>query len=152
MTFVPGDRVRWLCEGDDGLPQVRYGFIGDEPMPTGEVQVVFDGELGGRYVWLGHLDPVSITSIVLSMHGSDLIEDPDLRRGLVGLWRAEAESAGLEVSGMLGLGTGVRESVTSWALAEVTSGGERYVVRAWETNGELPTVQVRAESPSVYHA
>lgn len=151
MTYVPGDRVRWLCEGDDGFPLVRYGFIGDEPMPTGEVQVVFDDELGGKYVSLGHLDPVSITSIVLSLHGNDLIDDPELRRGLVGLWRAEAESAGLEVSGMLGLGAGVRESVTSWALAEVTSGGERYVVRAWETIGEPPTVQVRAEAPSNGH-
>ena len=28
MNFSPGDRVRYECTGDDGLPLVRYGFIG----------------------------------------------------------------------------------------------------------------------------
>ena len=146
MTFVPGDRVRWRFEGDDGLPMVRYGFIGDAPMPTGEVQVVFDDELRAKYVPLGHLDPVTITSVTLQLRGGDLIDDPDLRKGLVNLWQAEAESAGLEVSGMRCLGHGIQETPWSWALAEVTSGGERYVVRAWETSNSPRTVNVRAGS------
>ena len=28
MTFTPGDRIRYECTGDDGLPLVRYGFVG----------------------------------------------------------------------------------------------------------------------------
>ena len=28
MMFGLGDRVRWDTEGDDGLPLVRYGFVG----------------------------------------------------------------------------------------------------------------------------
>ncbi len=149
MSFAPGDRVRWFADGDDGLPLVRYGFVGDEPLPSGEVKVVFDDELRARIVALERLVPVTITSVMLELHGGDLVSDPDLRKGLVHLWEAEAESAGLEVEAMRCLGLGVQESPMSWALAEVTSGGERYVVRAWYAMHDVEVIQVRAGSSAV---
>jgi hypothetical protein len=145
MTFTPGDRVRWSCQADDGLPLVRYGFIGDHPIPTGHVEVVFDDELRAETVSVAQVEPVTIGSIELSLRGGDLVEDPALRQGLVRLWQAEAESAGLDVSGIRGLGTGLRDSSSSWALAEVVNGSGSYVVRAWQNYNEPSMVRVRAD-------
>jgi hypothetical protein len=145
MTYLPGDRVRWSCEGDDGFPLVRYGFIGADPMPTGQVQVVFDDELGGQIVPMLNLEPVTIGSVELCLHGGDLVEDPALRQGLVRLWQAEAESAGLDVRGLRGLGTGLRDSSCSWALAEIANGTGTYVVRAWQNLNEPSMIRVRAD-------
>lgn len=148
VSFLPGDRVRWFHEADDGLPLVRYGFVGHDQRPTGEVQVVFDDELRGEFVPPRTLVPVSISSIELCLQGGDLVEDPALRQGLVRLWQAEAESAGLEVSGVRGLGTGLRDSSHSWALAEITNGAGTYVIRAWQTTSEPPIIRVRADLAS----
>ena len=67
---------------------------------------MLDGELGGEVIDLDQLEPVSITNVELRLDGADLLDDPELRRGLVDLWRAEAESAGLDVDTWSGLGTG----------------------------------------------
>lgn len=142
--FRPGDRVRWSCDGDDGLPLVRYGFVGAEPA-DGDVQVVFDGELSGALVSVENVDQVTITSIELCLQGDDLVSDPGLRQGLVRLWQAEAELAGLELSGVRDLGTGLRDSSRSWALAEIVNGSATYVVRAWQNGGDPCDVHVRAD-------
>ena len=141
--FSLGDRVRWSTTGDDGLPLVRYGFVGGVAGDRGPVVVMLDGEIGAEPVDLSQLEPVSITTVALHLDGGDLIDDPGLRRGLVNLWQAEAESAGLAVDSMRCLGAGEPAAGTGWSLAELNSGGRRYVVRAF-TSG-FGQVCVRAE-------
>ena len=52
VMFQAGDRVRWETTGDDGLPLVRYGFVGGCNGDAARVVVMLDGELanddGGR--------------------------------------------------------------------------------------------------------
>ena len=129
-TFSHGDRIRYATTGDDGLPLVRYGFIGGVTGPDGPIVVMLDGELGGDVVEPEHVQPVHICNVTLTLGGSDLLDDPSLRQGLVNLWAAEAESAGLEIASLHSIGTGVRDSSEGYALAELSSGGEQYVLRA----------------------
>jgi hypothetical protein len=132
--FSHGDRVRWSTTGDDGLPLIRYGFVGGVASDNGPVVVMLDGEIGAEPVDLSQLEPVSITTVALHLDGPDLVDNPDLRRGLLNLWQAEAESAGLAVDGVRCLGAGQAVSGASWSLAELNSGGRRYVVRALRTD------------------
>jgi hypothetical protein len=145
MTFGLGDRVRWATTGDDGLPLVRYGFVGGVASESGPVMVMLDGELNGDVIDLEQLQPVSITNVVLHLDGPDLIDDPALRRGLVHLWQAEAEQAGLDVDSMECLGAGQQLPDQSWSLASLLSGGERYVVRARRDQADPEVVLIRAE-------
>jgi hypothetical protein len=128
--FSLGDRVRWSTTGDDGLPLVRYGFVGGVAGDRGPVVVLLDGEIGAEPVDLSQLEPVSITTVALHLDGPDLVDDPGLRKGLLNLWQAEAESAGLAVDGLRCLGAGEPTPGAGWSLAELNSGGRRYVVRA----------------------
>ena len=141
--FSLGDRVRWSTTGDDGLPLVRYGFVGGVASDVGPVVVMLDGEIGAEPVDLSQLEPVSIMTVALHLDGLDLIDDPALRRGLVNLWQAEAESAGLAVDGVRCLGAGMPNGGESWSLAELDSGGQHYVVRALRS--QHGQVCVRAE-------
>ena len=70
MTFSLGDRVRWETTGDDGLPLVRYGFVGGVAGEVGPVVVMLDGELGGDVVDLAQLEPVTITNVELHLDGA----------------------------------------------------------------------------------
>jgi hypothetical protein len=144
MTLRPGDRVRVETLGDDGLPLVRYGFVGSFPEPNGQVSVMLDGELGAAVIPRCRIEPVSITNVELRLRGTDLMTEPDLRRGLVALWHAEADTAGLDVDALHALGDGLRDSSDSWALAEMVAGGEQYVVRAFQLPGDPDTVHVKA--------
>src|SRR5688572_26179947 len=101
MMFEHGDRVRCTTTGDDGLPLVRYGFVRSMLSESGPVVVMFDGEISTEVVDACTVVQVSITSIELQLDGSDLLDDPDLRRGLMPLWQAEAESAGLDVDSVV---------------------------------------------------
>jgi hypothetical protein len=152
VNFRPGDRVRIETTADDGLPLVKYGFVGGAAGTEGPVVVMLDGELGGDVIDLSHVQLVSITNVELCLDGSDLMNDPELRRGLVALWHAEADTAGLDVDGLnpLGqpVGDGLRDSNDSWALAELVAGGERYVVRAFRLPNEPDIVRVRADRPT----
>ena len=130
MTFGLGDRVRWATTDDDGLPVVRYGFVGGAAGNGGPVVVMLDGELAGEVIDLEQLEPVSITNVELHLDGPDLIDDPNLRRGLVHLWQAEAETAGLDVDALEDHGPGERLPDNSWTLGALSSGGEQYLVRA----------------------
>jgi hypothetical protein len=149
VTFQAGDRVRWETTGDDGLPLVRYGFVGSYD-GNGHATVMLDGDLtGDTVVDLGQLAAVSITSVELCLSGGDLLDDPSLRQGLVGLWSAEVDDAGLEIRSLERLGNGVKESNDGFALAQLWAGSEQYVLRASRDNtGE--TVVVRADAPRIW--
>lgn len=146
MTFQAGDRVRWQTTGDDGLPLIRYGFVGFYD-GNGHVTVMLDGDLtGDTVVDLSQLAAVSITSVELCLSGADLLDDPSLRQGLVNLWSAEVDDAGLEIRALERLGNGVKESDDGFALAQLWAGSEQYVLRASrDDTGE--TVVVRADVP-----
>jgi hypothetical protein len=128
---------------------VRYGFVGAASPDSDHVVVLVDDDIkGDMIVDADQLEPVSITNVELRLRGSDLLDDPSLRQGLVSLWSAEADQAGLEVRSVECLGTGVRDTVGNGiALAEQQSGGRQYVLRALcEVNGD-ETVRVRADLP-----
>jgi hypothetical protein len=152
MRLHPGDRVRVETTGDDGFPVVKYGFVGGVTGSDGPVVVMLDGELGGDVIDLCHVQPVSVTNVELRLGGDDLMTDPSLRRGLVALWHAEAEQAGLDVDSLHALGDGLRDSSDSWALAELVAGGEQYVVRAFHLPNEPDIVRVRADRPNRWDA
>jgi hypothetical protein len=145
VSFGLGDRVRWATTDDDGLPVVRYGFVGGAAGERGPVVVMLDGELGGEVIDLEQLEPVSITNVELHLDGPDLIDDPNLRRGLVHLWQAEAESAGLDVDVLEDHGPGERLPDNSWTLGALSSGGEQYLVRASRMLANPGVVCIRAE-------
>ena len=130
--FRHGDRIRYETTGDDGYPLVRYGFVGGVTDDDGPVVVMLDGELGGDVVELHEIEPVEICNVSLRLEGADLLDDPGLRQGLVALWQAEAEDAGLQIAAIhaIGTGTGVRDSSEGYALAELTAAGRHYVLRA----------------------
>ena len=127
--FQLGDRIRYATTDEDGFPLVRYGFVGAVSSPGEPVSVMLDGELATDVVDLSLIETVHISNVTLTLGGSDLLEDPSLRQGLVNLWAAEAESAGLQIASLQCIGTGVRDSSEGYALAELSSGGERYVLR-----------------------
>ena len=144
--FQPGDRVRWLTTGDDGLPLVRYGFVGGMNGDATRVAVMLDGELKGDKVIPHHeLAPVEITTVELRLQGVDLLDDPSLRQGLVNLWSAEADQAGLEIRAIEPLGTGVREAGHCFALAELRAGGRHWVLKAQPDHGAPDMICVRAD-------
>lgn len=147
-SFVPGDRVRVASTGDDGYPLVRYGFVG-RPCVDGIVEVLLDDELPGTaLVDLSQLEPVTITTVELRLDGIDLLVDPALRPGLVNLWHAEAEQAGLEIDALHHTGGGLRDAGDGYVLAELTAGGEHYVLRAECDPYDSDTVRVRVERPN----
>lgn len=149
MTLEPGDRVRWVTTGDDGFPLTRYGFVRDCNGDGTAVSVMLDGELKGDHlVDLGQLEPVSITNLELRLDGADLLQDPSLRQGLVSLWSAEADQAGLEVRSLIWFGDGVSNgSAGDIVLAELQSGGRTYHLRACP-DADCDAVRVRAVPPS----
>ena len=130
--FRHGDRIRYTTTDDDGLPIVRYGFVGGVTDHDGPVVVMLDGELGGDVVDLDKIEPVDICNVTLKLDGRDLLDDPSLRPGLVNLWQAEAEDAGLQIAAIhpLESGIGVRDSSEGFALAELTAAGDQYMLRA----------------------
>ncbi len=147
-TFHHGDRIRYATTGEDGFPLVRYGFVGGEASDDGPVVVMLDGELGGDVVELDKIEPVKIDNVVLTLDGADLLDDPSLRQGLVNLWRAEAEDAGLQIASLHSIGTGVRDSSEGFALAELSSGGQQYVLRATVCPNQANAINVHADRPN----
>ena len=130
--FVRGDRVRWDTTGDDGLPLTHYGFIGGRVDSGGRVVVMLDGHLkGDTVVAAAELLVVSVLTVTMHFDDETLLDDPGLRQGLVGLWVAETERAGLVVENLEPLGTGVLDTVEGgFGLAEFWAGGQPYVLRA----------------------
>jgi len=136
--------VRVRRTSEDGLPLVQYGFVGGVAGPDGPAMVLLDDELGPEVVALADIEAIGVTTLELRLAGTDLCQDSALRRGLVAMWQAEAEQAGLAVEGLVPMGDGVRDDVGSWALAELHAGGERFVLRASVIVDDPGMVHVRA--------
>ena len=144
--FQAGDRVRWVTIDEDGFPAVRYGFVGGANGDGTKIAVMLDGELtGDRVVDLDQLEPVTITNVELRLTGADLLDDPSLRQGLVNLWTAEADQAGLEIRSIDCLDTDVPEPDACFALAEVWAAGRPWVLTARPDATTPDVITVRAD-------
>ena len=146
--FHQGDRVRYATTGADGFPIVKYGWVGGNAALNGLVVVLLDGELGDAVVTTDKIEPVHIGNVTLTLDGTDLLDDPSLRQGLVNLWRAEAECAGLEISSLHSIGTGIPDSADGFAIAELDSGGDQYVLRATRCPTRPNAITVHADRPT----
>jgi len=146
-SFKLGDRIRYATTDDDGFPLVRYGFIGALSSPGEPVSVMLDGDLATDVVDLSLIETVHISNVTLTLAGTDLLDDPSLRQGLVNLWAAEAESAGLQIASLHCIGTGVRDSSEGYALAELNSGGDQYVLRGALCLYQYNAIVVHADRP-----
>ena len=145
MTLQPGDRVRWLTTGDDGYPLIRYGFVGGVNGDESRIAVMLDGELKGDTVLpRSELAPVEIGTVELRLEGADLLDDPSLRQGLINLWMAEADEAGLQIRTIDPLGTGVRNGPDCFALAEMRAAGRHWVLTAMPDHAFPDTICVKA--------
>ena len=91
---------------------------------------------------------MKIDNVTLTLDGADLLDDPSLRQGLVNLWRAEAEEAGLQIASLHSIGTGVRDSSEGFALAELSSGGQQYVLRSTNCANQANVISVHADRPT----
>lgn len=148
-SFAPGDRICLRCTGEDGLPMVRYGFVGGCCQDDGTITLMMDDEVSTLTLPdTSELEPVTVTTIELRLGGADLLTDPLLRQGLVHLWRAEAELAGLDIDAIHLMGPGLRDSSEGFVLAELMAGAEQYVVRAICQPNDPETVVVRADRPN----
>jgi hypothetical protein len=121
--FQPGDRVRWETVGDDGLPLVRYGFVGALNGDHTHATVMLDGDLtGDTLVEFTQLAPVSITTV----------------------------EAGLEIRLMSCFNGGASADDTGgYELAELWAGSQQYVLRA-APDVISGTVNIRADLPHRY--
>jgi hypothetical protein len=144
-VFRQGDRVRVETTGDDGFPIVRYGFVGGLTSGDGPLVVMLDGEISGEIVDASEVEPVMLTTVELCLRGTDLVDDPELRRGLVALWRAEADTAGLDVDAMHIRDDSQHDGNGCWTLADLDLAGDRYVVRAITPPMEPGVVRIRAD-------
>ena len=147
MSFAAGERICARTTCDDGFPIVRYGTVNEVVTTNGPLLVVFDDDIGSNLLDLSEVEILSITSISLVLSGVDLADDPDLRQGLFALWQAEAASADIQIDAVYLLGAGLRDSNDTWALAEVHSGGETYVVRVHTDPNAANDVTLRADLP-----
>jgi hypothetical protein len=146
-AFHHGDRIRYATTDDDGFPVVRYGFVGGTSNGEGPIVVMLDGEISGDVVSLDTIQPVHISNVTLTLEGTDLLDDPTLRQGLVNLWAAEAETAGLQISQIEPMGTGIRDSTNGYTLAELSSAGAQYVLRASLCPSDLEAIVIHADHP-----
>lgn len=141
MNYESGDRVRVERLGDDGLPLVRYGFVSGQNVGGGPVAVMLDGELHPKVFATAAVRLVTLTNVELRLAGNDLLDEPSLRHGLLALWQAEVDNAGLVIEEI------ARVECTcwheyEWPLAELLSCGDRYLLLA--RRGEADSVTVRA--------
>ena len=130
--FQPGDRVRWESVGEDGFPIVRYGFVGGTNGDRSRVVVMLDDELkGDTVVDESQLEAVTIGNLELRLRGTDLLTDPELRPGLVNLWAAEADQAGLRIRELEPIDDHNPAPLDDGCmLARIRSAGQRWELRA----------------------
>ncbi|MEZ5217691.1 MAG: hypothetical protein R2715_14175 [Ilumatobacteraceae bacterium] len=131
---------------DSGFPAIRYGWV--EEVDRLYAAVLFDGEIRTEHVHLGSIQPVEVTTVQLVLSGEDLLDDPGLRSGLVHMWQAEADLAGLAVDTLRSFGEGLANHAGRWELGEVVAGGAMFVLVAGLSPSHQPTVFVRAEPRS----
>lgn len=130
--FQAGDRVRWESEADDGFPIVRYGFVRGTNGDATRFVVMPDDDLKNDLVLHeGKLAAVTIGNLELRLRGTDLITDPALRPGLVNLWVAEADQAGLQIRDVTPVDDASAIALhTGCTLAKVRAAGRRWELRA----------------------
>jgi hypothetical protein len=145
VIFQDGDRVIHIGSGDDGMPLIRYGFVKGVGGIDDKVPVMFDEQIDVEQVSRQQLQLVSATTVELRLEGTDLITTADLRRGLLSLWLAEADTAGLDIDCWHPMGDGVCDAPGKWCLAEIEVGGEQYVLRARTYLNTPDMVHLRAE-------
>ena len=99
----------------------------------------------------GHAQGAAVVSaaitaprVELRLEGADLLSDPSLRQGLVNLWTAEADQAGLQIRTIEPLGTGVRNGSDAFALAEMRAAGQQWVLTAMPDGAAPGMICVKA--------
>lgn len=133
MTLRKGDRVRVQCVDGTGAPSYQYGYLeAIEPCRTVAV-VIVDHALEPWRLSIEQIAAVTITTVELCMDSNDLFRnignDAALRRNLVDRWLIEAEEAGLDLEGVTPLDDSVHAGLGTWPLAEIASGGGRFLLR-----------------------
>ena len=130
--FQAGDRVRWESEADDGFPLVRYGFVRGTNGDATRFVVMPDDDLkNDLVVHETKLAAVTVGNLELRLRGTDLITDPALRPGLVNLWVAEADQAGLQIRQVEPVDDSSEVALdTGCTLALVVAAGRRWELRA----------------------
>ncbi len=138
MRLNTGDRVRVRRTDGDGIDHMVYGYLDRIDHEKGYAFVFVDDELRASHCVLGDVDPVEIITVEVRFDSSELClalaHNPPLRRGLVFMWQAEAELAGISVERLEFLGddgNGLHDHVDSWALASLMAGGEQFWLRMW---------------------
>ena len=151
MNWQPGDRVRVSHDDSDGLPEYLYGFIEELSEASDAAVVLLDDEIRPVRVRLSDLAPIGITTVELSLDSHDLCRSLDAdaaqRKGLVSMWQAEADQAGLAVERIVPLGadgSGLHDDIDGWSLAEVHAGGEHFLLRATCQGPDRDVVHLRA--------
>ena len=97
----------------------------------------------GNVVDLAELEPVHISNVTLKLVCADLLEDPESRHGLVNLWRAEAEEAGLQIAASEPA-DGRLDDREGYLLATITAAGEDYLLCAVPCPAEDNTILLQA--------
>lgn len=145
MRLRTGDRVRVRRTDGEGLGHVVYGYLDRVDAEKGYAFVFVDDELRASHCVLHDVDAVEIGNVEVRFDSSELClalaHNPHLRRGLVFMWQAEAELAGISVERLEFLGhdgNGMHDHVDSWALASLVAGGESFWLRMWT---QIPTQQ-----------
>lgn len=150
-AWQSGDRVRVRRFDPDGLPEFRYGFIEDLITDRSLAVVLLDDDLRPTSVAIGDLAPIGITTVELCLDSTDLCStidhDPTERRGLVSMWQAEADQAGLAIERVVPLGpdgAGLHDDLDGWSLAEIHAAGEIHLLRATCQRPDIDVIHLRA--------
>jgi hypothetical protein len=143
MKMRTGDRVRVHRTDEAGMAVFVYGYLDRVDHEKDYAFVFVDDELRASHCPLRDVQPVQITTVEVRFDSSELClalaHNPPLRRGLVFMWQAEAELAGIELDRLEPLGddgNGLDDHVDSWALAVLEAGGETFWLRMW---AQVPT-------------
>ena len=100
---------------------------------------MLDGELGGDVVNLAEVQPVTVTTVELILHGTDLVDDPDCAVAWCRCGTPRPTPPGSTSTALHPLGDGECDAPGGWCLAELHAGGERYVLRAVQLRPTSPT-------------
>lgn len=138
MRLRTGDRVRVQRTDLDGLNHVVYGYLDRVDSEKGYAFVFVDDELRASHCALHDVEAVEVGTVEVRFDSSELClalaRKPQLRRGLVFMWQAEAELAGISFEQLELLGDeghGLHDHIDSWALARLVAGGEPFWIRMW---------------------
>lgn len=148
MTLRKGDRVRVLCVDGTGAPSYQYGYLESIETCRTVATVIVDHALQPWRVAIEHVAAVGMTTVELCLDSNSLFRsignDAALRSDLVKRWLAEAEEAGLDLEEVSPLGDTVHAGLGIWPLADVRSGGSRFLLQIELGAGQPGVVRVHA--------